>query len=80
MPKLFLVYLGGRTPKANIELHDVQFVTGNSIEETFVQLRGRWFGTTRGLHLDAYLELRFVDGFRIESEAIPVSSRKNSTS
>jgi len=55
MPKLFLVYLGGRAPRANIELHDVQFVAGDSIEDTFEQLRKRWFGTVRGLHLDAYL-------------------------
>jgi hypothetical protein len=26
MPKMFFVYLGGITPKANIELHNVQFV------------------------------------------------------
>lgn len=66
MPKLFLVYLGGRAPKANIELHDVQFVAGDSIEDTFEELRHRWFGTVQGLHLDAYLEVKFVDGFRVE--------------
>jgi hypothetical protein len=66
MAKLFLVYLGGGTPKSNIELHDVQFVAGETIEDTFEQLRQRWFGTVKGLHLDAYLELRFVDGFRVE--------------
>ena len=71
MPKLFLVYLGGRAPRANIELHDVQFVAGDSIEETFEQLRRRWFGTVQGLHLDAYLELRVVDGFRIELRRDP---------
>jgi hypothetical protein len=66
MSKLFLVYLGGRAPQSNIELHDVQFVAGETIENTFDALRERWFGTIKGLHLDAYLELRFVDGFRIE--------------
>ena len=25
-----------------------------------------WFGTVKGLHLDTYLELRFIDGFRVE--------------
>jgi uncharacterized protein DUF1543 len=71
MPKLFLVYLGGRAPKANIELHDVQFVAGDSIEDTFQQLRQRWLGTVQGLHLDAYLEVKFVDGFRIELRRDP---------
>jgi len=71
MPKLFLVYLGGRAPKANIELHDAQFVAGDSIEDTFEQLRQRWFGTAKGLHLDAYLEVNFVDGFRVELRRDP---------
>jgi len=71
MPKLFLVYLGGRAPRANIELHDVQFVAGDSIEDTFEQLRKRWFGTVQGLHLDAYLEVKFVDRFRIELRRDP---------
>jgi uncharacterized protein DUF1543 len=71
MAKLFLVYLGGRAPKANIELHDVQFVAGDAIEETFEQLRRGWFGTVQGLHLDAYVELKFVDGFRIELRREP---------
>jgi hypothetical protein len=71
MPKLFLVYLGGRAPKANIELHDVQFVAGDSIEDTFEQVRQRWFGTVKGLHLDAYLEVKFVDGFRVELRRDP---------
>jgi hypothetical protein len=71
MPKLFLVYLGGGTPKSNIELHDVQFVAGETIEDTFEQLRQQWFGTVEGLHLDTYLELRFVDGFRVELRREP---------
>lgn len=65
MPKLFLAYLGGGAPKSNIELHDVQFVVGETIEDTFEQLRSRWFGMVEGLHLDSYLEVRFVDGFRV---------------
>ena len=36
--KLFAVYLGGSAPKANIELHDVVFVTGFSLEETYSKL------------------------------------------
>ena len=44
----------------------MQFVAGETIEDTFEQFRQRWFGTVKGLHLDSYLELKFVDGFRIE--------------
>ncbi|AHH47228.1 hypothetical protein X557_08060 [Francisella tularensis subsp. holarctica PHIT-FT049] len=35
MSQLFIVYLGGSAPKANIELHDVQFVIADNIEGTY---------------------------------------------
>ena len=35
---LFLVVVGGRSPKANIELHDVRWVIGSKIEDTFCLL------------------------------------------
>lgn len=64
-PRLFAVYLGGRAPKANTELHDVVFVTGARIEDTYEQLLDKWFGSPEGLHLDSWLELDVVDGHRI---------------
>jgi len=63
--KLFAVYLGGRAPKGNTELHDVVFVTGMTIQETYEQCMGKWFGTPKGLHLDSWMELDVVDGYRI---------------
>ena len=36
---LYLVVLGGRAKKANIELHDVRWVVGSKIEDTFDTLR-----------------------------------------
>ena len=39
--------VGGRSPKANIELHDVRWVIGSKIEDTFDQLRNDWFGYMR---------------------------------
>ena len=32
---LFLVVLGGRAKKANVELHDVRWVIGSKIEDTY---------------------------------------------
>lgn len=43
--KLFAVYLGGRADRCNIELHDVVFVVGSSIEETYPLLAKKWFGS-----------------------------------
>ena len=45
---LFLVVLGGRAKLANVELHDVRWVIGSKIEDTFDVLRRDWFGTIKG--------------------------------
>jgi hypothetical protein len=63
--KVFAVYLGGRAPKCNTELHDVVFVVGESIESTYAQLLDQWFGMPTGLHIDSWIELDIVDGHKI---------------
>ena len=62
---LFLVVVGGRSPKANIELHDVRWVIGTKIEDTFDQLRNDWFGSDNGLHIDSYKKIDSIDGYKI---------------
>lgn len=72
--KLFAVYLGGRAPKCNTELHDVVFAVGESIEATYDQLMDKWFGDPLRLHLDSWIELRVVDGHRITLCPVPAAS------
>ena len=62
---LYLVVLGGRAKKANIELHDVRWVLGSKIEDTYDVLRREWFGTIEGLHIDSYKKINYVDGYKI---------------
>ena len=62
---LFLVVIGGKAPKANIELHDVRWVVGSKIEDTFDSLRVSWFGSPEGLHIDSYKKIKSVDGYKI---------------
>ena len=62
---LFLVVVGGRSPKANIELHDVRWVIGSKIEDTFDQLRNDWFGSYNELHIDSYKKIESIDGYKI---------------
>ncbi len=64
--KLYAVFVGGNHARANIELHDLRFVTGETIEDTIPQLRAAWWGTPSSLHIDGYAELTHVDGHRIE--------------
>ena len=62
---LYLVVLGGRAKKANIELHDVRWVAGSKIEDTYGTLRKDWFGSPKGLHIDSYKKIKYVDGYKI---------------
>ena len=62
---LYLVVLGGRAEKANIELHDVRWVVGSKIEDSFDTLRKDWFGSSKGLHIDSYKKIQYIDGHKI---------------
>ena len=62
---LFLVVLGGRASKANVELHDVRWVVGSKIEDTYDVLRKDWFGSIDGLHIDSYKKIKSIDGYKI---------------
>ena len=62
---LYLVVLGGRAKKANIELHDVRWVVGSKIEDTYDTLRKDWFGSPKGLHIDSYKKIKYIDGYKI---------------
>ena len=74
---LFLVVLGGRAKKANIELHDVRWVIGSRIEDTFDALRNDWFGNFEGLHIDSYKKIKHVDGYKINLKNIENKKLKN---
>ena len=62
---LYLVVLGGRVKKANIELHDVRWVVGSKIEDTYDTLRNDWFGSPEGLHIDSYKKIKYIDGYKV---------------
>ena len=76
---LFLVVVGGRSPKANIELHDVRWVIGTKIEDTFDQLRNDWFGSNNGLHIDSYKKIDSIDGYKINLRNKVNRESKNKT-
>lgn len=63
---LFVVMLGGKHPKAKIEVHDVQFVVADSLEAAYPALRQGWFGSPAGLHIDSWMKVDGVEGYRLE--------------
>ncbi len=74
MSKLFIIYLGGSAPNANIEVHDIQFVVADRIEDTYEQLKESWFGDIKGLHLDSYKVIEGADGYRVSLLSEPQAS------
>ncbi|WP_372769032.1 DUF1543 domain-containing protein [Pseudoalteromonas sp.] len=65
MNRLFMVCLGGKVTGCNIEMHDIRFVIGESIEHTFTTLKQQWCGDKANVHMDSYCEIKHVDGFDI---------------
>jgi hypothetical protein len=74
-PMLCLVVLGGRTATSLIELHDVRFVAGRTIDDTIPELRRQWFGRREGLHLDSFMAVRAIDGWAVSLVREPPAPR-----
>ena len=74
---LFIVVLGGRSLKSNIEIHDVRWVLGKTIEDTFPDLRKQWIGKKSGLHIDSYKCIKYVDGYKIELSKYNQDNKSN---
>ena len=65
MKKLFLIKIGGSVGLSNIEVHDIQFILADNIEETFDELKVRWYGEIRSLHIDGYKIISNIDDYNI---------------
>ncbi len=59
---LFMVYVGGYTVSSNIELHDMRFVIGETIESCYPQLLQEWWGEKNWIkpHKDNLFEVEKV--------------------
>lgn len=75
MKKLFVIGIGGSSPKANIEVHDVQLVIADCIENTYETLKEDWYG--EHLHLDEYKILTGADGYAIQIADYPQNTHLN---
>jgi hypothetical protein len=76
MAKLFMFYLGGGAPRAQIEVHDVQFVVADAVEDAYPILRERWYGTPWSLHVDGVTDIRWADGHDVTLSDQPAQNGK----
>lgn len=72
--KLFMIYIGGKTKQAIIELHDMRFVIAENIEQTYDELRKGWWGEPETLHLDCWGAVESADGYNLRLKTIPSDS------
>lgn len=63
---LYIVMLGGSHPRAKIEVHDIAFVNAEHLEDTYSELKGEWFGNSKGLHIDSWMQVDGVGDWKVE--------------
>ncbi|UQI33957.1 DUF1543 domain-containing protein [Pseudomonas bijieensis] len=62
----FVVMLGGKHPRAKIEVHDIAFVVADTLEAAYPKLRESWFGSPKGVHIDSWMAIDGVESWRVE--------------
>lgn len=73
---LYMISLGGKVKGCNIEVHDVQFVTANHINETVDLLKSTWYGLGHKLHMDSYKAITGADGYKVQLTKEKSNSKK----
>ena len=64
--KLFYVILGATPKGRNIEQHDVFFGIAERLADLAPAMKSFWKEAAGKIHLDAYQEVKFVDGFEVK--------------
>lgn len=57
---LYIVLLGGKHEKANIEVHDIRPIICSNLEDIYSKLKQQWFGLQKGLHIDGWMKIHGV--------------------
>jgi len=64
-PKLYMILLGSKAPKRNVEQHDYFFGIASSLKELVPEIKAFWPGTGTSLHIDGWREVNKVDDYEI---------------
>lgn len=72
MPKLFVVFLGGKLKDDRMgEDHEVVAVVAEDDHDARVKARGQWRGSDRkSVHVDSMMELSHVGGYTVSLNRI----------
>jgi len=61
-----MILLGCKPPGRHIEQHDVFFAIGHSLPDLLPQINAYWPQTEAKVHIDAWREVTYVDGYQIK--------------
>jgi hypothetical protein len=74
---LYMLLVGCKPPGRNTEQHDVFFTIGGSLPGLVPAIKNFWPQEGKGLHLDAWRKVGFVDGFSVKVQ--PKASTSDQT-
>ncbi|WP_293743365.1 DUF1543 domain-containing protein [uncultured Pedobacter sp.] len=63
--KLYMILLGSKAPKRNVEQHDYFFGIAHSLKDLVPEIKAFWPGTGTSLHIDGWREVNKVDDYEI---------------
>ncbi|TCD05673.1 DUF1543 domain-containing protein [Pedobacter frigidisoli] len=64
-PKLYMLLLGSKAPKRNVEQHDYFFGIANSLKELVPAIKAFWPEAGNSIHVDGWREVNVVGDYRI---------------
>jgi len=80
IPKLYMLLLGSKAPKRNVEQHDYFFGIANSLKELVPKIKAFWPEAGNSIHVDGWREVNYVNGYQVKvvekSENTVISDRK----
>jgi len=64
--KLFMILLGSKAPKRNVEQHDYFFGIAETIKELVTEMKSFWPEAGSSLHVDGWRIVNHVDGYAVK--------------
>lgn len=65
-PKLYMLLLGSKAPKRNVEQHDYFFGIATSLKELVPEIKAFWPEAGSSIHIDGWREVNHVEGYAIK--------------
>ncbi len=62
---LYAIYLGWRIGACHIEMHDVVFSVGDTIESCYEDIQSKWVWGDTSCHIDAFLILKYINWYEV---------------